>query len=132
VAGLVPEFHARDYPGTGPLVPHGMAVILNAPAVVRFTATADPARHLRAASLLGGATRDAAPSEAGEALAERIETLMRATGMPSGVAAVGFGAGDIPALRGGTFAQKRLLANAPRPTGEPELDALFGAALRYW
>jgi alcohol dehydrogenase class IV len=132
VAGLVPEFHAREYPGTEPLVPHGMAVILNAPAVVRFTAPADPARHLRAASLLGATTRDAAPSEAGEALAERIEGLMRATGMPSGVGAVGFGHADIPALRGGTFAQKRLLANAPRPTGEPELDALFGAALRYW
>lgn len=132
VAGLVRDFHPAGYPGDEPLVPHGMAVILNAPSVVRFTASADPARHLRAASLLGGRTRDATPAEAGEALAEQLEDLMRAARMPAGIGAVGFDARDIPALREGTFVQKRLLANAPRATGEAELDELFTKALNYW
>jgi len=132
VAGLVRAFHPAGYPGDEPLVPHGMAVIVNAPAVARFTAAANPARHLHAAALLGADIRDAAPGEAGQALAERIEALMRATDMPAGVGAVGFGPGDVPALRAGAYAQKRLLANAPRATGEAELDELFAKALNYW
>jgi alcohol dehydrogenase class IV len=109
-----------------------MAVIVNAPASVRYTAPGDPARHLEAAALLGADASDAAPAEAGEVLAERIAALMRTTGMPNGIGAVGFTESDLPALRDGAFAQQRLLANAPRPTGAPELEELFRAALRYW
>ena len=132
VAGQVRAFHASDYPGGEPIVPHGMAVIVNAPAVFRYTASADPARHIEAARLLGADTRDAAPSEAGEALAERIEALMRATKMPGGIGAVGFTHADIPHLRDGAAPQKRLLANAPRPIDRPELEELFASAMRYW
>jgi alcohol dehydrogenase class IV len=132
IAGQVRAFHANDYPGNEPIVPHGMAVIVNAPAVFRYTASADPARHIEAARLLGADVRDAAPSEAGEALAERIEALMRATDMPGGIGAVGFTQADIPHLRDGAAPQKRLLANAPKPIDGPELEELFASALRYW
>jgi alcohol dehydrogenase class IV len=132
IAGQVRGFHAKDYPGSDAIVPHGMAVIVNAPAVFRYTASAGPERHLEAAGLLGGDTRDATPTEAGEALAERIETLMRATAMPGGIEAVGFTRADIPHLRDGAAPQKRLLANSPRPIDGPELEALFASALRYW
>ncbi len=132
VAGLVREYHAPEYPGTGPIVPHGMAVVVNTPAVVRFTARANPERHLHAAELLGADVRGAAPADAGELLAQRIETLMRATGMPCGVGGVGFTSADVPALRDGAAPQRRLLANAPLPVAEPELEDLFRNALRYW
>jgi hydroxyacid-oxoacid transhydrogenase len=132
VAGLVRDFRAADYPAGEALVPHGMAVIVNAPAAVRFSAAASPERHRHAAALLGARGRDVAAGEEGEALAERLEGLMRATGMPNGVGGVGFVVGDVPALRAGAAAQKRLLANAPRSVGEPELEALFTRALRYW
>ena len=39
VAGQVRGFHPDGYPGSEPLVPHGMAVILNAPSVFRCTCT---------------------------------------------------------------------------------------------
>ena len=132
VAGLVRGYRAPQYPATEPLVPHGMAVIVNAPSAVRFTAPADPARHVRSAALLGGDIAGATPDEAGEPLAERIVSLMRATGMPNGIEGVGYGRSDIPALRDGAFPQQRLLANAPREVAPQDLSGLFEGALRYW
>ena len=46
VAGLVREFRPSGYPQARAIVPHGMSVIVNAPAVFRFTASESPARHL--------------------------------------------------------------------------------------
>jgi hydroxyacid-oxoacid transhydrogenase len=132
VAGLVREYRAPGYPGDEPIVPHGMAVIVNAPAVFRYTAPGDPVRHLGAAEALGAAVRGAAAEDAGEVLAQHIEALMRATSMPNGIGAVGFGRDDIGALRDGAAAQRRLLSNAPRAVDGARLEALFGAALGYW
>src|SRR5437867_4481461 len=49
VSGMVRDFRPRGFPIDHPLVPHGVSVILNAPAVFRFTAEANPDRHLLAA-----------------------------------------------------------------------------------
>ena len=53
VSGHVKSYRAPGYATDHPLVPHGISVILNAPAVFRFTARANPARHLQAAEALG-------------------------------------------------------------------------------
>jgi alcohol dehydrogenase class IV len=132
VAGLVREYRAPEYPQAEAIVPHGMAVILNAPASARFLAHANPARHLEAARLLGADTVGVEASDGGELLARRIEELMRATGMPNGIGGVGFRSDDIPALRDGATPQKRLLANAPSAIDAAELETLFAGALRYW
>lgn len=133
VAGLVRSYRAPDYTGPQePLVPHGMAVIVNTPAAARALASASPDRHLQAAGLLGADVRGAGPGEAGDVLAEAIVALMRATAMPNGVAGVGFKPSDVPALRDSAAPQRRLLANAPAPVGPDELADLFHGAMRYW
>lgn len=132
IAGLVREFQPAGYPQDEPLVPHGMAVIVNAPAVFRYTANACPQRHLEGAALLGADTRGASDEDAGEVLAQKLIELMRATHMPNGVGGVGYGKADIPALAQGAWLQQRLVKNSPKPTSKDDLALIYEGALSYW
>ncbi|GAB4397097.1 MAG: hydroxyacid-oxoacid transhydrogenase [Rhodoferax sp.] len=132
VAGLVRDFQPEGYPRDEPRVPHGMSVIVNAPAVFRWTASACPERHLNAAAWLGADVRGATLDDAGEVLANHLTRLMRATAMPNGVGGVGYTDADVPALTEGAWAQQRLLTNAPRPVAPDDLSALYRNALSYW
>jgi alcohol dehydrogenase class IV len=132
VAGMVRDFRAEGYPQEEALVPHGMSVIVNAPSVFRFNAAACPQRHLDGAGFLGADTRDASADDAGEVLAARIIELMQATGIPNGIAGVGYGEADVEALTDGAWAQQRLITNAARTVSREDLAGLFRSALRYW
>jgi len=132
VSGLARDFHVPGYPEGKTLVPHGMAVVLNNPSVWRYTAPCAPERHIHAAAFLGGETRGATPEDAGEALAGRVIELMRAAGMPNGLAELGFGSEDIDALADGAEPQYRVIRNAPKEVSRDDLKSLFGSAMRYW
>ena len=133
VAGQVRSFHPGGYPGSEPLVPHGMAVILNAPAAFLATAGTDPARHLDAARHLGADVRDAVPEEdAGAVLSAHLIQIMRAVGMPNGLGEVGYTVDDVAALTEGAWPQQRLLNNAPVDVDKALLQATFLQAQRYW
>jgi alcohol dehydrogenase class IV len=132
VAGLIRDYRPDGYPKEAPICPHGISVIVDAPSVFRFTAPTSPARHLEAAALLGGDVADAGEEDAGEALAASIIGMMRDTGMPNGIADLGYGDTDIAALAEGAYAQQRILANSPVPVGEDDLQNLYRAASSYW
>jgi hydroxyacid-oxoacid transhydrogenase len=132
VSGMVRKFRPEGYPVEHPLVPHGMSVILNAPAVFRFTAEACPDRHLIAAEILGADVSRADPADAGKILADRITGLMRRLQVPNGLRELGYDRADIPALVAGTVPQHRVTKLSPRPAGEPELARLFEEALVAW
>lgn len=132
VAGLVRDWVPPGYRVAHPLVPHGISVILTAPAAFRFTYPTAPERHLRAAELMGVATRDLAEAERREALPRALIALMRDIGIPNGLGAIGYSERDIPALIEGTLKQPRLLAGAPRPVSARDLDLILHDALRYW
>jgi hydroxyacid-oxoacid transhydrogenase len=132
VSGLARDWHVDGYPAGKTLVPHGMSVVLNNPSVWRHTAPAHPERHLTCARALGAQANGATPADAGEVLALRIIDLMRATGMPNGLTALGFGDAHIDALATGAEPQYRVIKNAPIDVGRDELRSLFRAALRYW
>jgi alcohol dehydrogenase class IV len=132
VSGLVRDWHVDGYPEGRTLVPHGMAVVLNNPSVWRHTAPTHPQRHLECARSLGADDRGASAEDAGELLAARVIELMRATGMPNGLSALGFSVDDVDALAAGAQPQYRVIRNAPVDVGRDELVALFAAAMRYW
>ncbi len=132
VAGMVKSFRPAGYEQDHAIIPHGMSVILNAPSVFRWTAPANPARHLQAAAWLGSQADDAGPSDAGEVLSATLIDLMRRTGMPNGLAAVGFGEADLDDLVAGAIPQHRVTKLAPRPAAPEDLRRLFLGAMHYW
>ena len=132
VSSNVRDFHPEGYPDDHPMIPHGMSVILNAPAVFRWTAPAEPQRHLQAAALMGADVSGVGPDDAGEATANAIIDLMRRTGMPNGLSGVGYTPADIDILVRGTLPQHRVTKLSPRPFDEADLRGMFESAMRYW
>jgi hydroxyacid-oxoacid transhydrogenase len=113
-------------------VPHGVSVILNAPAVFRYTASANPDRHLHAAAALGADVSGAHAGDAGRILADRITWFMERLKVPNGLKAVGYSASDIPALVEGTVPQHRVTKLSPKPAGPEALAKLFEEAMTAW
>jgi hydroxyacid-oxoacid transhydrogenase len=132
VSGNVKNYRAPGYGADHPLVPHGISVILNAPAVFRFTASASPGRHLQAAEALGADISNARAEDAGTILADRLVWYMQRLRTPNGLSAIGYTSADIPALVEGTLPQHRVTKLSPRPAGPEELARLFEQALTAW
>ena len=126
--GYVPE----GYPDDHSIVPHGISVILTAPAIFRWTAVANPERHLAAARLLGADTRGAAPEDAGELVASALIDLMHKVEMPNGLNGVGITMEDMPTLVKGTLPQTRLTQISPRPVDADVYQELFAASMTNW
>jgi len=132
VSGMVRSYVPEGYPPHHPLIPHGMAVVLNAPAVFRFTAPANPQLHLYAAQLMGKDISGASAGDAGEILAGAVVEMMRKVGMPNGLRAVGYGPDDIGKLVEGTLPQHRVTKLSPRPASAEDLKTLFLDSMTLW
>lgn len=132
VAGMVQSFRPLGYQVEEPLIPHGMSVILNTPAVVRFTASACPERHLRAAAALGVDVAGKRAEDAGSILADRVIEFMMTLKMPSGLKAVGYSEAQIPEMILGTLPQHRITKLSPRHAGDVELGELFRNSMELW
>lgn len=117
IAGLKHAYAPPGYPDDHRFVPHGISVIVTAPAAFAFTEEASPERHARAASLLGGSS-----------LPDTLRALMADLSVPS-LRELGYGEEDVPELVEGALAQQRLLAVAPREVGADDLTAILTASL---
>ena len=132
VSGMVWEYVPDGYPDDHPIVPHGMSVIMNAPAVFRYTAPTNPQRHLFAARLMGADVSDAGPEDAGDILADAIVDLLKNIGVPNGLQAIGYTPEDAPALAAGAMPQRRVIDLSPRPVEESDVRQLFLDSMTLW
>ena len=121
IAGRVRDYRPAGYPQDEAMVPHGMAVVMTAPAAFALTFEASPQRHQRAAQLLGG-----------EDLPTVLRELMRDVGLPSGLAELGYGESDVDDLVEGAMKQQRLLATAPLSVRGEDLATVFRGSLEHW
>ena len=123
IAGLKHAYEPPGYVSDHPFVPHGISVIVTAPAAFRFTHSASPSRHEQAAALLGS-------SETGpDALPNALRSLMTDLGVPS-LRALGYDESDIPDLVEGALAQQRLLVGTPREVTPDDLASILRESLR--
>jgi hydroxyacid-oxoacid transhydrogenase len=132
VSGMVKEYVPEGIKSEHPIIPHGMGVVLVSPAVFRFTSEINPELHLYASELMGVDTSGADPKDAGDILAGKIIELMKATGIPNGLTAVGFGKSDIEDLVQGTLPQHRVTKLSPRPANAEDLRKLFEESMEIW
>jgi hydroxyacid-oxoacid transhydrogenase len=134
ISGMVRDYIPDGFVSDHPIIPHGLSVVLNAPAVFEFTGPACPERHLEVAEIMGadisGVTRP--EEEAGPLLSAQIVRLMQELDLPNGLEAVGFTEDDIPDLVEGTLPQHRVTKLSPRPAGEVELTQLFENSMTLW
>jgi alcohol dehydrogenase class IV len=132
VAGQVRDFIPPDYPQAEPLIPHGLSVISTAPATFEWTFPTSPDRHLRAAQLLGANISAITDAEARAVLPNTLRSLMQDTGIPNGLAALGFGDSDVSSLVEGALKQQRLLVCSPRDVEAADLEAIIRASMQHW
>jgi hydroxyacid-oxoacid transhydrogenase len=81
---------------------------------------------------MGVDTRGAEAAEAGEILAVAVIELMKKTGMPNGLSAVGYTAEDVDELVEGTLPQHRVTKLCPKPFSPEDLRNIFLDSLNLW
>ena len=132
VTHLMNDITTDGYNVKTPFVPHGISVIVTAPATFRYTAEAAPERHLEAAKFLSADCKGADARDSGEITANRIIELMQKTDMPNGLNGVGFADSDIQNLSNSSIRQGRAIGNSPRETNLVDIENIYKNALKYW
>ena len=132
VTHLMNDITTEGYAIASPFIPHGISVIVSAPAIFQYLGDAAPQRHVDALRFLSAEDVDVGPNEIGEALSNRLIELMRGTNMPNGLREVGFSEKDIGKLADSSIRQKRAILNAPRVASLEDMQSIYRSALSYW
>lgn len=132
IAGMVRDYRPEGYPQDHALIPHGMAVILTAPAAFRFMAAGNPEVALYSAELMGADVKGAGPDDGGELLAQALIDVMKKLDMPSGLRAVGYTPDDLDKLVEGVLPQHRVIKLSPRPATAADFRQMFEDSMINW
>ena len=127
IAGLKHSYQAKGYKNI--FIPHGISVIVTAPAVFRFTYDSDPSKHLKAAELLKGTPLD---NPGPESLSYELIKIMKEVGIPSGIKELGYTKEDIPEIITRAMKQQRLLSIAPKNVNENDLHNILTQSMENW
>lgn len=121
--------HALAYPlGSEFRLAHGLSNALLLTSVLRFNLSAAPDRYADVARAIG-VNGSGTAMETAEAGLERLDALVDACGVPSGLSHVGVTERDIPRLAAAALRVTRLLRNNPRPLTQADAESIYRQAL---
>tara|TARA_B100001123_G_scaffold444327_1_gene592833 strand:- start:978 stop:2264 length:1287 start_codon:yes stop_codon:yes gene_type:complete len=127
IAGLKHTYQASGY--NKKFIPHGISVIITAPAVFRSTYEVDPEKHIKVAELLKGNTIN---NPSSESLPYELIKLMKKVGAPSGIKELGYEKKNITSIIEGAMKQHRLLSIAPKTINENDLNQILIQSIENW
>ncbi|MDQ1181785.1 alcohol dehydrogenase class IV [Rhodococcus sp. SORGH_AS303] len=121
--------HAMSHQVGGLLdLPHGVINGILLPHVIRFNAGADGRPYVPVAASLGLPEARGSAAEAAFAVADRVETLARAVGVPRTLGNIGVTDADVERLAEFSL-RDACMATNPRPATQSDIAALFRKAL---
>jgi alcohol dehydrogenase class IV len=82
--------------------------------------------------LLGANVSALTDADARNVLPSTLRSLMRDTGIPNGLDALGFGEADVADIVEGALKQQRLLVCSPRDVDGPTLVQIVQASMQHW
>lgn len=132
ISGNVRTYKEKGYEQELPLIPHGLSVVISAPAVFNWTASACPERHLEAAEALGVDISRAKKEDAGPILADKVRSILSELEFPNGLNEMGYTTDDIPTMVAGAMPQHRLVKLSPRPVHEEDMAKLFENTMKIY
>ena len=132
IAGNVKRHQPAGYCCDHPIIPHGLSVVITAPAVFSFTGQSSPDRHLQAAHLLGRDITNDKREDAGPILADVMRGIMDTMKIENGLSALGYGSGDLDALVEGALPQDRVNKLAPRYPLRDDLANIYTDAMTVY
>jgi len=109
-------------------VPHGIAIAVTLPRVMRFNCLAAPERYAHVARALGEPVDQMSPSDAAQSAVEAVEKLAREIQIPKGLGEYGVRPSHIPKVIDEAMKSGNVAVN-PRPTNREQLAAVLEQSL---
>ena len=129
------DYVYRDYEGLEhSIIPHGVSVVVSAPAVFDFTCDAKPEKHREGAVMLGVDEQNIKHNDVediGKKLRDILLFYMDKLQIPMGLHKCGFDFCDVDALVEGAVPQKRVNNLSPHPVNPEILGRLYENAMAY-